>query len=616
MGIYQFSPDDAYRFANEMGLRTRTVGDELEFNQCPYCKGGRSHGDKKTFSINLTKGTFNCLRETCGARGNMITLHKDFSFSLGRDADNYYDQSFNKYKKLPQKPIEIRDKAIAYLVSRGISEEIARRYEITARADHEEVIVFPFKDEHGIIQMAKYRNSEYVKGQTNGSKEWAEKDCKPILFGMYQCDPNKNDTLVLTEGQMDSLSVAEAGIDNAVSVPSGAKGFTWVPFCWDFLNKFKALVVFGDMEDGHMTLLDEMKRRFKGTVRAVREQDYQGCKDANEILQKYGVEAVRQAVWQAEAVPIPELLDIADIKKKNTADIPRLLSGIPSLDKLLRGGFLFGQVAVLTGERGEGKSTFASQLAAMAVNQNFPTMVYSGELEPWMFRDWFDYQVAGDYYINRRSTPYGETYDVNGEVYPDIVKWYTGKLKVFNNEVLRKDDHRELIEVIEDGIKQYGTKVVVIDNLMTAMNDDPKYDLNRQQTSFVAKLVEIAQVYEILIFLIAHPRKTTQGYNPRFDNDSVSGSSNITNLAGTVMRYGKPKGKDESEDTNDRIITVYKNRKDGFTNHKGIRVYYEESSKRISEDDKHFNLNLTWEKDREKGPEKGFISTTEEDMPF
>jgi len=615
MGIYQFSPDDAFRFAQDIGIRARQVGDELEFTQCPYCKGGRTRGDKKTFSINLTSGAFNCLRASCGARGNMITLHKDFNFSLGRDADSYYDQSFVKFKRLSQKPIEVRDKAVAYLMKRGISEKVCRRYEITARADREEVIVFPFKDENGVLQMAKYRNSEYVKGVTPGSKEWSEKDCKPILFGMYQCDPQKNNTLVITEGQMDSLSVAEAGIDNAVSVPSGAKGFTWVPYCWNFLNKFEELVVFGDYEHGEITLLEEMKKRFGGVVKAVRTEDYKGCKDANEILQKYGPEAVRQAVWQAEAVPIPELLDLTEVKKKNTSEIPCLLSGIMPLDKLLNGGFRLGQVAIITGERGEGKSTFASQLAVQAVNQNFPVMVYSGELEPWMFRDGFDYQVAGDYYINRRTTPYGMAYDINGEVYPDMVKWYSGKIKVFNNDTLRKEDHRDLLDIVVDSIKQNGSKVIIIDNLMTAMLDDLKVDLYRQQTAFVKRLIEVAQVYGVLIFLIAHPRKTDKG-SLRFDNDDVSGSSNITNLAGTVLRYGRPKGKDEPEDTDDRIITVYKNRFEGTINSKGIRVYYERSSKRISENDKNFNLNLTWEKDLDKSPEKGFIANNDEDMPF
>ena len=87
MTIYKFKPDDAYRFASEQHIRIRDRGDELQFVSCPYCRAGVERGqDRWTFSINLKNGRFNCLRGSCGAKGNMITLHKDFNFSLGQDA--------------------------------------------------------------------------------------------------------------------------------------------------------------------------------------------------------------------------------------------------------------------------------------------------------------------------------------------------------------------------------------------------------------------------------------------------------------------------------------------------------------------------------------------------
>ena len=69
----------------------------------------------------------------------------------------------------------------------------------------------------------------------------------PILFGMNHCEGYER--LVITEGQIDSLSLTEAGVSNAVSVPTGANGFTWVPHCYEWLNRFEELVVFGDCEN-------------------------------------------------------------------------------------------------------------------------------------------------------------------------------------------------------------------------------------------------------------------------------------------------------------------------------------------------------------------------------
>ena len=89
--------------------------------------------------------------------------------------------------------------------------------------------------------------------------------------------------------------------------------------------------------------------------------------------------------------------------------------------------------------------------------------------------------------------------------------------------------------------------------------------------------------YDVLVFLIVHPRKST---GVAFDNDDVAGSSNITNLVDVVIRYGKPKDNDKKDST-ERILSVYKNRLNGRTNRDGIKLYFQESSKRISETQKH-----------------------------
>ncbi|MEE1164329.1 MAG: hypothetical protein UHU21_11655, partial [Lachnospiraceae bacterium] len=257
MNIYQFQPEDAERFANFIGITAKRNGDELKFKFCPYC-GSRK--DKGTFAINLTTGAFNCKRSSCGAKGNMLTLAKDFNFSLGRDVDAYLSggKRFKNMRKYPRP--KTKPKAVEYMESRGISKAVTESYALTTQRDHDNILVFPFFDDDGNMQFAKYRNTEFVKGETKGNKEWCEANCKPILFGMDKCDPEVNDgTLVMTEGQIDSLSCTEAGVKNAVSVPTGANGFTWVPYCWDFLGKFKTLIIFGDHEKGHITLLAEMQ---------------------------------------------------------------------------------------------------------------------------------------------------------------------------------------------------------------------------------------------------------------------------------------------------------------------------------------------------------------------
>ena len=182
---------------------------------------------------------------------------------------------------------------------------------ITTRKDGDNVLVFPFYDEKNILQFVKYRNAKY---NGKGNKEWCEKDTKPILFGMAQCKDFER--LIITEGQIDSMSVAECGYDNAVSVPTGAQGFTWLNHCWEWIVQFKTVLVFGDYERGKMTLLDTLQARLPQKVIAVRAQDYLGEKDANAVLTKFGKQAVCAAVNNAEAPNLSNVKRLSVVKKR------------------------------------------------------------------------------------------------------------------------------------------------------------------------------------------------------------------------------------------------------------------------------------------------------------
>ena len=180
---YEFKEQDAWDFARHIGVQPKPRGDELHFLLCPYCRGGKSH-DKYTFSINLKTGQFKCMRDSCGIAGNMVTLAKDFNFDLGGEFGEYLRPK-KKYRKLktPEKPIEPKPNAIAYMNSRGISEEICKKYELTVQTEHDNILVFPFYDQAGHLQFGKYRQTDFDK-ERDKNKEWCEPNCRPILFGI------------------------------------------------------------------------------------------------------------------------------------------------------------------------------------------------------------------------------------------------------------------------------------------------------------------------------------------------------------------------------------------------------------------------------------------------
>lgn len=573
--IYEFAPEDAERFASHMGIRTKRRGNELTLVWCPYCQGGGK--DKNTFSINLDTGLYKCLRASCSAQGNMITLARDFGFSLGRDADSYYGLKWQRFKSFDKKPenIEIRDAAVDYLASRGISREVTERFHITSLKDDESVLMFPFYDPDNRLQFIKYRNTAFQKGQ-DGSKEWCEKDCRPILFGMDQCDP-ENKTLIMTEGQIDSLSVVEAGYQNAVSVPTGKNGFTWVPHCWDWLQGFEKLIVFGDFEHGSITLLADMKARFNGQVWHVRPEDYKDCKDANEILMKYGKDGIRACIENAERENDVHLIRMADVEPSDLAHMPHISTGFETLDRLI-GGFYFGQVILLSGRRGKGKSTLASQFICQALIAGENCLAYSGELTHSNFREWMDRQLAGPDHLHQVQSDNGKTdWTLQPWKRQRLHDWYYHTMWLYDDSV-GGEETESLIQIVEKAVRENGIRVVLLDNLMTALEENLSADLNRLQSNFVRHLARIARAYNVIILLIAHPRKR-RGDGGDFDADDVMGSGNITNAVDVVLNYDT--GPDKFGKA-DRILTVKKNRLTGDLSD-GIDLWYDPASKRITE---------------------------------
>jgi twinkle protein len=562
--IYQFNKDDAFRFAKMTGIKHRQKGSELEFVLCPYCQGGRHH-DKNTFSINLDNGSFNCQRSSCGVKGNMITLAKDFSgqFELTKDVTHFYniDNANAKFRKFKDahRVTESKDAAVRYLTSRGITEDVCRRYEVTVKADNEDILVFPFKDEKGELQFIKYRNLAYQKGG-KGSKEWCESRCKPILFGMNHCDPSG--TLIITEGQIDSLSLATAGIPNAVSVPTGKNGFTWRPHCWNWLIQFDEIVVFGDHENGEITLAKEIASFFPKRVRVVRSEDYRGCKDANEILVKCGPMALKDAVDRAEVKLSNRIISLADVEMRDLSKLEAVKTGFPTLDTTIGGGFHFGDVVVLTGKCGDGKSTVASMMIASALQQNYKVFCYSGELPSFMFKAWLDSQILGKTTIKE-----ADNNAVNG--------WYRDRIYIYDNSVVDADED-DAFKAIEEAVKNLDCRVILIDNLMTAMPDNDRIDLFHQQSLFVKRCAKFAKAFNVVILLVAHPRKGNGT-----DNDDISGSGDIANLASLVLRYQR-----YEKDSDKSMLTVTKNRINGklLTGQNGIKMAYYEASRRVLED--------------------------------
>jgi len=122
---------------------------------------------------------------------------------------------------------------------------------------------------------------------------------------------------------------------------------------------------------------------------------------------------------------------------------------------------------------------------------------------------------------------------------------------------------------------------------MTAqINDSREY--YRAQSRFVTRLTEFARRREVLIHLIAHPRKTGKS---EIQADDVSGIGDITNIADNVFRVDRlPEGNDSGADARVKIL---KNREYGKRG--DVLLLFDESCRRFSDmDGSGFLKQYSW----------------------
>ena len=514
---------------------------------CPFCGSLQDH-DKETFSVGLYNGCFSCMRGSCpGIDGSREGTFKQLCNYFGEAAFEFsaLPKIFKKTKKIYEKPdpakiLPITEEIVTYFSTRGISAETLKDFKIGS--DEHGNIVFPFY-RNGELVYVKYRKPKKHKKE-DGPKEWQESNTEPILFGMDNIAFGK--PLVITEGEIDCLSLYEAGVHNVVSVPCGCTNLEWISLCWDWLESFNEIIIFGDSDEPGMEMISNVMKRL-GSDRCMVPKDYpelvfngkhynQNCKDANEILCCYGPEGLKALVDACEPAPIKGVLEVASIQRKKETFISR--TRIPQLDEMLN-GFIEGGVTILSGKRASGKSTIGSTFLLNAIEEGVPCAAYSGELSPSRFLEWILLPATESQYVGYVSDPKTnkKIATVSEEIENRIREWLKGKLYLFDDSETFDDDMQtSVLKVFEMCARRYGCKLFLVDNLLSLLPQGD--DEIKMQARLIKKIKAFAKKYKAHVIVCAHPRK--ENPNSTFTSDSVSGSSAITDLADSVFALERP----------------------------------------------------------------------------
>ena len=597
----------------------------LDYNERTKAASCPFHEDKTpSFIWNDKSNCFHCFG--CSKNFGILDLYMEQGFTYLEAVQKLFEKTEIEYsfgeKGIASKPSYVypkreenndMTKVIEYWGKRGISEKTLRYADI--QADKFGNTVFNYYNDSDVLMNVKYRPSHKI--QKGEAKCWFQKGTSfsPILFNMNKCVPSK--PLYIQEGEGDCLSVIEAGYTNVVSVPNGSQNMQWIEENWDWLDQFPKIIIWSDNDEPGKKMRKEAIHRL-GSWRtyyieitdhvpdeyAEKHPQLKGklIKDANELLFYYGKEKVISYLNNPLELPVENVSDLSKAEDFDINNAEGLYTGIKDLDNQIY-KIVFGTVNIVTGQSGSGKSVFVNQIAiCQALQQGYDVFVFSGELPTPHLKNWVETNMIGRENITMEN---GHIRHLNAEARNKMRQWYSGRVMVYDDGY--DTTAKALLIKMEEMARKFGTKVFLIDNLMMVDLECSEEGRLQAEKNFIKELIYFAKKFNVLVFLVAHPRKLNGDI--RITKEDIAGSSNIVNLAHTVFsvhRYTKQEKEGEEKPNGeyfrgkepkeyDTVVEVLKNRITGLLPE--CEMYFDYNSYRFYRTPEELWMRYKWNTD-------------------
>ncbi len=495
-----------------------------EKTTCPKCSNGRKKSSDRCLSVNVDDGVWHC--HHCGWKGSLdkklrpLTIPKPI------------------VKPTPPET-RIPEKIYQWFEDRGITRSVV---------DSEKIGY-----ENRWIQFPFYKDGEVVniKSRTADKKFRQSKNAEKCF---YRFDHIKGmETIIITEGEMDALSLVQSGYSNVVSVPDGAtapnskpsdRKFSYLLSAEEHFMNADKVILCTDSDGAGKHLRDELSRRI-GREKCCRVNYPTDCKDMNDVLVKYGEDKIVEIVSGAYPYPIDGVVLIEDIEDDaidllNKPEHNGLSTGWSSIDP----HYLISpsEVTVVTGIPNMGKSEWMDALMInMIQDYGWKFAIFSAENFP-----------------------------VKHHLLKLIGKF--AKKPFWGDEKMDEKTARASIQVLNDHIKFIGTQEtsVTIESILeqsrllnyrygiNGLIIDPwntiehKFNDGENETNYIsrvlAQLNTFAKIYELHIWVVAHPRKMENDVDrkPVVPNPyDISGSANWFNKCDNAITIHRHRSEDD-----------------------------------------------------------------------
>jgi len=492
--------------------------------KCPSCGDTRKKKNQKTMGVTVDgEGTlYNCFH--CGISGKIFP-------------EKSYIKPVSMTVSKPKKRINTLEQDryfFDFLKKRGISKEIAKQYGVISGKKY-----FNENGELPAIGFVYGENTdeaEAIKWRGTEKKCFTQEGAAQSFYGLEQL-PEDIETLVIVEGELDVLALATAGIVS-VSCPNGAPQKVSIyekdpsedlkyHYVWqskDLIEKVSKVIFAVDKDEPGEALAEELARRI-GRAKCWEVNWPDGCKDANDVLIKYGGETLTSLIEDATPVPLVGVYSADDYDSQvdllyEKGNGKGVSTGFNSLDELYT--IAAGQLSVVTGLPGSGKSEFVDALMVnLAQKEGWTFCVASFENPVPTHIAKLSEKITGKPFFSGPTTRMTKEESQEARKF---IKDHFVFVEQRDGSAIKIDD---LLERTRLAVMRLGCRGVVIDpyNYIETSKGDKEH---QSISAMLTRVAAFAKAYDIHVWFVAHPAKMypdPSGKTPAPVGMHISGSA-------------------------------------------------------------------------------------------
>ena len=432
---------------------------------------------------------------------------------------------------------KLEERHYAYLQSRGISKVTADKMGLFAadkwfaRLDKKsDAIGFPYYRD-GALVSAKYRSfPEKDFTQDSGGAH--------DFFALDKVEKGK--PLIIVEGEIDCLTLIEAGVENVVSVPSGApikvadgkvlpsedKRFSYVWNAREIIDAAPYIVLATDQDAPGQALAEELARRIgKEKCRVAKFNE----KDLNEVFlsdddpTRTPGEIIADIIADAHPYPIAGLTDpsayadrLNDLYAKGTGK--GFSTGYSSVDTIYT--VAPGQLTVVTGYPSSGKSNFVDQLMInLARTHDWKFAICSFENQP-------EIHISRLMEIYTKKRFFDGRGRMNEQERDQAFKFVQDHFLFIDNNGEEPSTLDSILERARIGVKRMGIRGLVIDPYNYIDLNKTNSTETEAISNMLTRVQRFCKAHDVHTWFVAHPSKINRSgvEQPRPDGMAISGS--------------------------------------------------------------------------------------------